>query len=39
MLSDIVDVYTRAYHMASSSKLISTLHPPEDVKTLLGVTS
>eukprot|EP00890_Picochlorum_soloecismus_P004840 jgi/Picsp_1/5357/NSC_02718-R1_component of oligomeric golgi complex 6 len=39
MLSDIVDVYTRAYHMASSSNLISTLHPPEDVKTLLGATS
>lgn len=39
MLSDIVDVYTRAYHMASSSNLISTLHSPEDVKTLLGVAS
>lgn len=39
MLSGMVDVYTRAYHMASSSNLISTLHPPEDVKTLLGVTN
>lgn len=34
--SSIIDVYTRAYHSASRSTLISSIHPPEDVKTLLG---
>mmetsp|Transcript_65 Transcript_65/g.135 ORF Transcript_65/g.135 Transcript_65/m.135 type:complete len:675 (-) Transcript_65:26-2050(-) len=34
--SSIVDVYTNAYHAASRSALISSIHPPEDVKTLLG---
>jgi hypothetical protein len=34
--SSIIDVYTRAYHTAYRSTLIPSIHPPEDVKTLLG---
>jgi hypothetical protein len=36
IISNIIDTYTIAYHRASRSANISSLHPPEDVKTLLG---
>ena len=36
IVSDIVDIYTLAYHTASKSDQVSSIHRPEDVKMLLG---
>lgn len=36
IVSDIVDTYTLAYHTASKSDKLASIHPPEDVKMLLG---
>lgn len=38
LLIMLVDLYTAAFHMASQSSRIVSLHPPEDIKTLLGIT-
>jgi len=36
IISDIVDIYTLAYHSASKSPQLPSIHKPEDVKMLLG---
>ena len=36
IISDIVDIYTLAYHSASKSDHVASIHRPEDVKMLLG---
>lgn len=36
IVSDIMDVYTLAYHTAAKSDKVSSIHRPEDIKMLLG---